>query len=51
MKTAVMYGAGNVGRGFLGQLLSESGYEVIFVDIVPELSATCERCTLAIRKP
>lgn len=39
MKTAVMYGAGNVGRGFLGQLLSESGYEVIFVDIVPELIA------------
>ena len=32
-KTAVMFGAGNVGRGFLGQLFSESGYEVIFVDV------------------
>jgi mannitol-1-phosphate 5-dehydrogenase len=32
-KTVVMFGAGNVGRGFLGQLFSESGYEVIFVDV------------------
>jgi mannitol-1-phosphate 5-dehydrogenase len=30
---ALMFGAGNIGRGFLGQLLSESGYEVVFVDI------------------
>jgi mannitol-1-phosphate 5-dehydrogenase len=32
-KLAVMFGAGNVGRGFLGQLFSESGYEVVFVDV------------------
>ncbi|MGQ9682171.1 MAG: mannitol dehydrogenase [Anaerolineae bacterium] len=31
--TAVVFGAGNVGRGFLGQLFSESGYRVILVDI------------------
>ena len=30
---AIMYGAGNIGRGFIGQLLSESGYEVSFVDV------------------
>jgi mannitol-1-phosphate 5-dehydrogenase len=33
MKTAVMYGAGNVGRGFIGQLLYKSGYHTIFIDV------------------
>ncbi len=31
--TAIVFGAGNVGRGFLGQLFTESGYEVVLVDI------------------
>lgn len=30
---ALMYGAGNIGRGFIGQLFSQSGYEVVFVDV------------------
>ncbi len=33
MKQAIIFGAGNIGRGFIGQLFSESGYEVAFVDI------------------
>ena len=33
VKRAVQFGSGGIGRGFLGQLLNESGYEVIFVDI------------------
>ncbi|MGI6705966.1 MAG: mannitol-1-phosphate 5-dehydrogenase [Clostridia bacterium] len=37
MKKAVMYGAGNIGRGFIGQLLSQSGYEVVFIDVNPQL--------------
>lgn len=37
MKLAVQFGAGGIGRGFLGQLLSESGYEVVFVDVDADL--------------
>ena len=37
MKKFVMYGAGNIGRGFIGQLFSESGYSVGFVDINKEV--------------
>lgn len=33
MKKAVMYGAGNIGRGFIGKVFSGSGYEVCFIDI------------------
>lgn len=34
---AVQFGAGNIGRGFIAQLFHESGYEVVFVDVVPEV--------------
>lgn len=34
---AVMYGAGNIGRGFIGQLLSQSGYHVDFIDVAPQV--------------
>ena len=37
--SAVMFGAGNIGRGFLGQLFFESGYEVVFVDVDEDLIA------------
>ena len=33
MKQAIIFGAGNIGRGFIGQLFSESGYQVTFVDV------------------
>jgi len=33
MKQAVMYGGGNIGRGFIGALLSQSGYQVTFIDV------------------
>ena len=49
-KSAVIFGAGNVGRGFLGQLFSESGYEVVFVDIdEPLIAALNARRGYAIR--
>lgn len=37
MKKAVMYGAGNIGRGFIGKVFSDSGYEVVFLDIMQDV--------------
>ncbi len=34
MKKMVLFGAGNIGRSFIGQLFSRSGYEVVFIDIM-----------------
>lgn len=37
MKTALQFGAGNIGRGFMGQLFYEAGYRICFVDAVAAL--------------
>ena len=31
-KLAVQFGAGNIGRGLMGQLLQEGGFDIVFVD-------------------
>jgi Mannitol-1-phosphate/altronate dehydrogenases len=33
LKKLVLFGAGKIGRSFIGQLFSRSGYEVVFIDI------------------
>lgn len=43
MSTAVHFGAGNIGRGFIGLLLRQAGYAVTFVDISASLVAALER--------
>jgi Mannitol-1-phosphate/altronate dehydrogenases len=32
-KTAVIYGAGNIGRGFTAQLFNLSSYDIVFIDV------------------
>ncbi|MBD3175298.1 MAG: mannitol-1-phosphate 5-dehydrogenase [Armatimonadia bacterium] len=37
--TLVQFGAGNIGRSFIGQLFAQAGYDVCFVDVDQELVA------------
>ena len=37
MKKAVHFGAGKIGRGFIAELLYDSGYEIIFADVVQDM--------------
>ena len=36
-KTALHFGAGNIGRGFITPILQENGYEVVLVDLDSDL--------------
>lgn len=37
MKKAVHFGAGKIGRGFIAELLHDSGYEIVFADVADSL--------------
>lgn len=50
MKKAVMYGGGNIGRGFIGALFSQSGYAVTFIDVAePVVNALTQKQSYPIR--
>jgi len=40
---AVMYGAGNIGRGFIGQIFSRSGYGICFIDVAEKVIEAINR--------
>ncbi|MCI0512507.1 mannitol-1-phosphate 5-dehydrogenase [candidate division KSB1 bacterium] len=40
MQKLVQFGAGSIGRSFIGQLFSRAGYEVIFIDVDPLIIET-----------
>lgn len=44
MKKFIMYGAGNIGRGFIGQSFSLAGYKVGFIDINMEVIDALNKC-------
>ena len=52
----LMYGAGSIGRGFIGPLFANAGYEVVFVDISEPIinalnSQNSYRYTIATKAP
>lgn len=41
-KKAIHFGGGNIGRGFVAEFLHNSGYEVVFVDVMDKLIETLQ---------
>ena len=44
LKKLVLFGAGKIGRSFIGQLFAKGGYEVVFVDVFLPVIEELNRC-------
>lgn len=42
-KKGIHFGGGNIGRGFVAEFLHNSGYEVVFVDVIDSLIETLQK--------
>ncbi|KAK3069539.1 hypothetical protein LTR53_012057, partial [Teratosphaeriaceae sp. CCFEE 6253] len=42
-KKGIHFGGGNIGRGFVAEFLHNSGYEVVFVDVMDNLIETLQK--------
>jgi mannitol-1-phosphate 5-dehydrogenase len=42
-KKGVHFGAGNIGRGFVAEFLHDSGFEIVFVDVIDSLIETLQK--------
>ena len=42
-KKAIHFGGGNIGRGFVAEFLHNSGYEVVFIDVIDNLIETLQK--------
>ena len=42
-KKSIHFGGGNIGRGFVAEFLHNSGYEVVFVDVIDSLIETLQK--------
>ena len=50
LRYAVVYGAGNIGRGFIAPLFVRAGYEVTFIDTAENIvNALCEKGSYPVR--
>lgn len=43
MKEALVFGAGKIGQGFIGDLLHDDGYKIYFADVNEETVADINR--------
>ncbi|KAK3690621.1 protein disulfide isomerase (PDI) protein [Vermiconidia calcicola] len=42
-KKAIHFGGGNIGRGFVAEFLHNSGFEVVFIDVIDSLIETLQK--------